>query len=235
MTDNETLEAIHELGTRLSNDPHSDHLAQECVEILERSMGYELLAVLTVTEPGAGLRPIALSKQGRDLAFVDSDKRYVESRCSDQAAGLTGWVAQTGRTVRVGVVQDDGRYYGIRDNIQSELCVPLCVGGKVTGVLNTETTTPNSYSVTDELFLETAASHIALALEYHRKHRSELLREQLGKAGSRIHTICSYCKNVRVEKDNWCEVESFFLYHYGAVFSHGVCPSCLKRASELDL
>ena len=47
--------------------------------------------------------------------------------------------------------------------------------------------------------------------------------------------ICSYCKRIRSDQDYWQQVESYITEHSDALFSHGICPSCLvKVMSELD-
>src|SRR5208337_5319214 len=49
--------------------------------------------------------------------------------------GLTGWVARTGKPARVGDVSRDPRYIMLRQEVQSELAVPLEVNGEVRGVI----------------------------------------------------------------------------------------------------
>src|SRR5579862_184655 len=44
--------------------------------------------------------------------------------------------------------------------------------------------------------------------------------------------ICSYCKRIRTDTDYWEQVESYITEHTDAVFSHGICPSCLAKALE---
>ena len=202
------------------------NIAQCIVDVLEERMGYELLAVLVASGPGSRMRPLALSKQGQDTAFLEADKAYVETRCSSPGLGLTNWVARTGKSVRVGNVAEDSRYFGIRGDIQSELCVPLLVDGEMIGVINTETATPNAYGAADQRFLETAASHIALAIKY--SQRQELGLGHVGRSGrgSPLSTSCMYCKSMRMGKDNWVSPEEFLLRRLGVVLSHGVCPSC---------
>lgn len=42
-------------------------------------------------------------------------------------------------------------------------------------------------------------------------------------------TICSSCKNVQLNDAAWETIEAFILERFGVIFSHGVCPSCMKR------
>jgi PAS domain S-box-containing protein len=44
-----------------------------------------------------------------------------------------------------------------------------------------------------------------------------------------IIPICSHCKQVRDDKGFWSRVENYIEQHTEALFSHGVCPDCLKE------
>jgi phosphoserine phosphatase RsbU/P len=41
--------------------------------------------------------------------------------------------------------------------------------------------------------------------------------------------ICSFCKKIRDEKDNWEQIEVYIRDHSEAELSHGICPECLKK------
>jgi len=118
-----------------------------------------------VDEPTGQLIPFALSDQGRGPAFVEADNAYVVSHGIRLGEGITGWVAQTGQSVRLGDVRQDSRYYSLRDDIRSELCVPLRVGDHIIGVTNVETSRPNAYTEGDQRVLETIAAQMATALQ----------------------------------------------------------------------
>ena len=42
-------------------------------------------------------------------------------------------------------------------------------------------------------------------------------------------TICSNCKNIRDNQDNWNPVEHYLIQHPEADFSHGICPECKEK------
>lgn len=44
-----------------------------------------------------------------------------------------------------------------------------------------------------------------------------------------ILPICSYCKNIRDDKNYWQQVEGYITEHSQAQFSHGICPDCYER------
>ena len=41
--------------------------------------------------------------------------------------------------------------------------------------------------------------------------------------------ICSYCKKIRDDQNYWQQLETYFLEHSAARFSHGICPDCWDR------
>src|SRR5580704_13875983 len=67
--------------------------------------------------------------------------------------GLTGWVARKGHAVRSGDVSQEPRYVQLRENIVSELAVPLVVNGEVRGVLNVDSERKDAFSAADQELL----------------------------------------------------------------------------------
>jgi len=43
--------------------------------------------------------------------------------------------------------------------------------------------------------------------------------------------ICAWCKKIRDDKGYWKKVETYIEEHSDAMFTHGICPECLKRIS----
>ena len=41
--------------------------------------------------------------------------------------------------------------------------------------------------------------------------------------------ICSYCKRIRSDAQQWEQMEHYISDHSQAQFSHGICPSCLEK------
>lgn len=44
-----------------------------------------------------------------------------------------------------------------------------------------------------------------------------------------IIPICSSCKKIRDEKENWNQIEIYIKEHSDADFSHGICPECAEK------
>lgn len=63
----------------------------------------------------------------------------------------------------------------------------------------------------------------------------QLVNEELQKAFDAIKTlrgiipICAHCKNIQDDNGLWIQVEVYVRNHSKAVFSHGICPHCLKK------
>lgn len=47
-----------------------------------------------------------------------------------------------------------------------------------------------------------------------------------------IIPICMYCKKIRDDKDSWSQIEQYISEHSEAVFSHGICPDCMRKQEE---
>ena len=87
--------------------------------------------------------------------------------------GITGWVARTGRPARVGDVRSDPRYVQLRQEVRSELAVPLEVAGELRGVLNVDADRLDAFSAEDQELLE------ALAVQAARVIHNTWIYEQL--------------------------------------------------------
>ncbi|HUJ10461.1 MAG TPA: GAF domain-containing protein [Verrucomicrobiae bacterium] len=79
--------------------------------------------------------------------------------------GVTGWVARTGKPVRVPDVTADARYVSVRKDIRSELAVPLLVEGTLIGVLNVDSTRRDAFSAEDEELLVAVANQSAQVIQ----------------------------------------------------------------------
>ncbi len=45
----------------------------------------------------------------------------------------------------------------------------------------------------------------------------------------RIIPICSYCREIRDEKETWSRLEAYFREHWDVDFSHSICPKCYEK------
>ncbi|MBI3536297.1 MAG: GAF domain-containing protein, partial [Chloroflexi bacterium] len=134
------------------------------IQALESFLAYQSGAILLVDADNR-FSVLALSRQGAPPEFAARDREFVKQHDPRVGKGITGTVAQTGQALRINDTTRDPRYIGLRDDVRSELCVPLKVGERVIGVLNVESPNENAYTEEDEQLLSTVASLLAVALE----------------------------------------------------------------------
>lgn len=79
--------------------------------------------------------------------------------------GVTGWVAKNGVPVLVTDTINDPRYIMLRENVRSELAVPLEVNGEVRGVLNVDSEAAGVFDLEDQRLLEDLAPHVTSVIE----------------------------------------------------------------------
>ena len=51
----------------------------------------------------------------------------------------------------------------------------------------------------------------------------------------RLLPICSYCKKVRDDKNDWQQLDSYIREHTESEFSHSICPDCYQRIVQVEL
>ena len=106
--------------------------------------------------------------------------------------GITGWVAQQGKTALVPDVREDARYVQIHGHTRSELAVPLEVNGSICGVINVDSDQLNAFSETDQALLTELASQAATVIHnaflYERSRIRAELFESLITVGQAINS-----------------------------------------------
>ncbi len=109
--------------------------------------------------------------------------------------GLTGWVARTGRSVRVGDVTSDKRYFDLKPGVISELAVPLRVGDEVRGVLNVDADRIDAFGTEDLSLLEEMAALAAPAIQntwaFEAARQRARLLESLVRVSQRLNSTIS--------------------------------------------
>ncbi len=72
-------------------------------------------------------------------------------------------------------------------------------------------------------------SGILLGLYSHALQKEKkLLLERVNRLDG-ILPICSYCKKIRNDKENWDQLEEYVEDHSKAKFSHSICPDCINE------
>ena len=142
---------------------HSLHaVAQRTVDALEHLLNWRC-SIWLVEER----RPTLLAHSSGGLTgealkeFIDRNSKLIPSFDT----GIIGWVCKNGRSIRTGNVKNNPHYIEGAPEINSELCVPLKVGGKTIGCINVESALREACGEHDERLLNTLANQAAVGIE----------------------------------------------------------------------
>ena len=120
----------------------------------------------------AGLQ-VTLGGDRVSILMPDSEHKFLEVKASvgysqevdkmrvSIGSGITGWVAEHRRLLRVDNVEEDPRYIQASPNTRSELAIPLLYRNEVLGVLNVESEQVAAYNENDEEMLGTLGGSLA--------------------------------------------------------------------------
>jgi signal transduction histidine kinase len=116
--------------------------------------------------------------------------------------GVTGWVAQTGKTVRIGDVTQDKHYVSVRRDVRSELAVPLEVQGEVRGVINVDSDRVDAFSADDQELLQELSILAAKVIQntwlYEQLRLKVMLFESLSSVSRTINSTLNLDEALRV-------------------------------------
>lgn len=124
--------------------------------------------------------------------------------------GVTGWVAQNGKPVRVGDVTLDKRYVSVRRDVRSELAVPLEVQGEVRGVINVDSDRVDAFSADDQELLQELAIQAAKVIHntwlYEQLRLKVMLFESLSSVSRTINSTLNLDEALRAITKEACEL-----------------------------
>lgn len=170
------LETLYQTTKLLTQSLESHVIAENLVTIMEQLLGYEYCAVQLTDESNQQLVPLAISRRGKD---PETYKKELQSYRYHWSIGITGWVVQNGKLLRLNDVSKEPRYFESTQGVKSELCVPLISRSKVIGVINVESTKLAAYSEKDEEVLSALASSAAIAFENARLYQDQTRRSMI--------------------------------------------------------
>jgi transcriptional regulator with GAF, ATPase, and Fis domain len=153
------------------------------------------------------------------LAFSLRNPHWGEERCYAVGEGLTGWVAQKNRAVRVADLRDERelaalgaprqvwlheRYTGeeMKGLGYSFLCVPVAVGNDVMGVLQANAARAGGFSSYDQHIALSAASRLAGCL--HQRHEQRTDGQHLHQT---LELMRAYCRGLQQQPHDLHKME----------------------------
>ncbi len=129
------------------------------------------------------------------IALINPDSGHLEIEVAEglsgddagmslkPGVGVTGWVALHGKPLLVRDVRTEPRYFRIRDSVRSELTVPMEDRGRIIGVVNIDSDTPDAFGEEDLKFL------LLITAEATRVARNLWLIQQLKTKASQLESV----------------------------------------------
>ncbi len=178
------LHAVAMAGTEATNE---DDLIERVTSIIGQSLYPDNFGILLLDESRNGLIP----HPTYHISVPYSSDPVPLGK------GVTGQVAASGRSRLIPDVSKAADYIGVDPNTHSELCVPIRIGDRVIGVVNTESRKVAGFTPQDERILSTLAGQLATSIErlrtaevqYHQSEklaRSNALISALAQVAARI-------------------------------------------------
>jgi len=161
----EQLTLLHEVATATTQVSTIDQLIEYTTTIIGENLFPDNFGVLLMIEENGILRP----HPSYQFAF----DRHLPLHDIPVGQGITGQVAQTGQPIRIGNIKASQNYVDIDQRTASELCVPIKFKERILGVINTESTRNEAFSLDDEFLLGTLAGQLATSIEQLRATAAE--------------------------------------------------------------
>ena len=178
----DTLLLLSEVGRETSAILDVEELLRRAAEQTKRVIDYQILSIMLYDEEQKVFRHRVDLKHGKS----------VQSRLHASATeGIVGAAAMLKEPVLVPDVTVDSRYIMVNPETRSELAIPMMHKGKVIGVLDLESPTPNYFTQDHVQTLSILAANLAVSLENAR------LYEQLAKEEARLERDLQAAKRIQ--------------------------------------
>jgi len=197
------LEILYQISQAAATRPHTIHeLMAEVLDIMETEMGVSR-GTLTLLKPDTDTFVIEASR-----GLTDAEKQLGQYKLGE---GITGRVAQTGRSALIPDISKDPRFLNLTqsraDKPTAFICVPIVHQKQIIGTMSIDLniTTDEKELQRYQRFLELVANILAEAVAGIREaieerssliSENERLRRQLGDR-YRMHNIIGNCSSMR--------------------------------------
>jgi GAF domain-containing protein len=156
----EQLQLINEVGRHFTSILDIDQVLVQVVQLIQQTFGYYHVAIGLVEGDEVVYR------MGAGSLWDEPDFDFQPARLKVGQEGLAGFVAGSGRPLRVPDVSQESRYVWMQGSqTRSELAVPIRVKEQVIGVLDLQSDHFNHFGETDQAIMEALASQAGIAIE----------------------------------------------------------------------
>ena len=166
------LALLNDIGGKIAPVLDLDSVLERAVRLVREGFGYHHVALFLVdTERG----DLAMRAKSGDFAILFPRNHRIRL-----GRGMVGWVGHHGKELLANDVRVEPRYVNFFPEViptQSELSVPVKVGGEVVGVLDVQSPHLDAFDANDVMVLRTLADQVAVATENARLY--EAVRQEL--------------------------------------------------------
>ncbi|HVF26048.1 MAG TPA: diguanylate cyclase [Anaerolineales bacterium] len=176
------LTALHDVAVASIEADSEDQLIEHVTNIIGQNLFLDNFGVMLLDENSEVLHAHS------SYRFLSTEELHMLDISLGE--GITGQVAKTGISQRIGNVRQVNSYLDVDKRTISELCVPIKLRERVLGVINAESIKGDAFSADDERLLVTLAGQLATAIEQLRKAQNERKwLDQLAHSNDLIYSI----------------------------------------------
>jgi signal transduction histidine kinase len=162
----EQFQVIAEVGRQITSIMEVDQLLEEVVQLIQKSFGYEHVAIALIEDD------YAVYRVGSGRLWQDPDFNFNPAQLKIGSEGVTGRVAATGQALYLPDVREDPGYVEMKGSgTLSEVTVPIKVKGKVIGILDAQSQQLDAFDYSDLMVLQSLADQTAVAIENARLYK----------------------------------------------------------------
>lgn len=159
------LEVLYQTSLASTQINSVQAVAQQIVVTIEQLMNWQSGSIWLIDPADKKPTLLANKRMGVTDKLLLAEADQMDALITDIDKGVVGLVCSSGKSVRSGDVSKLSNYVDLRIGTESELCVPLIIGGKTIGCINIESCEPNAFSEHDERILSTLAAQAASAID----------------------------------------------------------------------
>lgn len=160
------LTILHQVAMATTEAKTEDELIERATQLIRESIYSDNFGILLLAENGNEIYIHPSYESAPDVAT----KRI------PLGEGVTGRVAASGNSMRIADSRQESNYLNYDRRTLSELCVPLKIGDRVIGVINTESRQADHFTEDDERLLVTLAGQLATGIDRLRNATAEQRR-----------------------------------------------------------
>jgi GAF domain-containing protein len=160
------LRILHEVALAATEAKTEDELIDRATQLIRENIYSDNFGILLLADNGTEIYIHRSYESAPDVV----GKRIPLGK------GVTGRVAATGIPMRIADSRQENNYLNYDQATLSELCVPMKIGDRIIGVINTESRQVDRFTEDDERLLVTLAGQLATGIERLRNAMAEQRR-----------------------------------------------------------